>query len=356
MSKNRKLINFFAILGAITLVSLIGIKLRAEDRKTNYPVFQKGMVYADWKKDAYASFPSDESLGELAKTGTDWVAILATWYQEKYDTSKISRGVETPSEESLSHAIETVHKLGMKVMLKLHIDLVDRKQGKWRADINFSTPEEWDLWFSDYKKMLLHYAQFAQDKDVEMICIGTELTNAAVNHPEKWQEMIKEVRQIYTKGYLTYAANWCDEFDLIKFWPDLDYAGIDAYFPLDASQDPSLEQLKSDWEPWVKQVEEFAAKINKPIIFPEVGYKSVMQTADSPWEHGSLQKINLGLQARCYQALLETFWDKPWFYGVYWWYWSSSPKKGGSTNKDFTPQNKPAQEIVSSWYKGKPTK
>ncbi|MEW5758272.1 MAG: hypothetical protein AB1755_02205 [Candidatus Omnitrophota bacterium] len=356
MSKHRKLISFFAIISILTLVSLIGIKLRAEDKKTAYPVFQKGMIFATWNKDTYASFSSQDSLKQLSDMGVNWVAILTTWYQNNYNTPKIKKSTKTPSDESLIHAIKTAHDLGMKVMLKPHIDLIDGSDGKWRADIDFATQEEWDAWFVSYKEIMLHYAQLAQDNDVEMICIGTELTRAAVDHSEKWVEMIREIRSIYTKGYLTYAANWYEEFNAIKFWGELDYVGIDAYFPLTASQDPSLEQLISDWQPWVKQVEEFAAKINKPIIFPEVGYKSVVQTADSPWEHISNQDINLDLQARCYEALLEVFWDKPWFYGAYWWYWGTSTKMGGKTNKGFTPQNKPAAEIINKWYKEKQTK
>jgi hypothetical protein len=39
-----------------------------------------------------------------------------------------------------------------------------------------------------------------------------------------------EIRKIYT-GKLTYAANW-DDFDKVPFWKELDYIGIDAYFPL----------------------------------------------------------------------------------------------------------------------------
>jgi hypothetical protein len=62
-------------------------------------------------------------------------------------------------------------------------------------------------------------------------------------------------------------------------------------------------------------------------------------------------KVNLKLQADCYEALFKTFWDKKWFYGVYWWRWGTSVKFGGPNRRGYTPQNKPAQAIIKRWYK-----
>ena len=54
---------------------------------------------------------------------------------------------------------------------------------------------------------------------------------------------------------------------------------------------------------------------------------------------------------RQYQALLETFWTQPWFAGIYWWHWGTHEKMGGANHRGFTPQNKPAQELVAAWYR-----
>jgi len=309
------------------------------------------MCYTTWRAEKYSSPASDASLKDLAKTGATWVAILTTWYQEKCHTTAIFPTKETPSDESLIHAIDTAHSLGMKVMLKPHLDIVDISNGTWRGEVACVSEPDWQAWFESYRGFMLHYAKIAQEHKVEMLCIGTELTSAATVRENTWKEVvIKPVREAY-KGSLTYAANWNGEYNQIRFWDALDYVGIDAYFPLSDKPRPTIDDLKKGWQEWVVDIERFQKEVNKPIIFPEVGYCSAEGTAKTPWEEIAGGQIDLDLQANCYRAILETFWDKEWFYGVYWWKWGTDIRFGGSNNKNFTPQNKPAQKIVTQWYK-----
>ncbi len=319
--------------------------------------FQKGMCYVTWSKDRYASMASDESLKALAKTGTKWVAIVPTWYQEKCHTTTIFSTQSSPTDESVIHAISTAHSLGMKVMLKPHLDLIDLSSGSWRGDIACISESDWRDWFNSYRDFILHYAKLAQDNKVEMLCIGTELTSIAMIREDMWKNVvIKPTREVY-KGPLTYAANWNTEFRHINFWDALDYVGIDAYFPLsDDKERPSLEEIKQGWQQWVKDLETFQAKVNKPIIFPEVGYYSAKGTAIKPWEEPQRAEIDLQLQADCYEALLDTFWNKDWFYGVYWWKWGTNVRFGGKNNRGYSMQNKPAQDVVTKWYRKSPSK
>lgn len=314
------------------------------------PQFQKGMTYVTWNRTAYGSAFSDISLSNLAKTGAQWVGITTTWYQDTINSTEIKPSQKTPTNESVIHAIQQVHKLGLKVMLKPQLDVFDWRGGFWRGDVDFSKAEDWQAWFNSYKDFIVHYAKMAQENNVELFCIGTELTIPAVWQPEHWRKVIKSVRAVY-KGPITYAANWNEEYQLIKFWDELDYAGLDPYFPLSDKDRPTLEDLKEGWKKHIEEIENWQKKINKPVIFAEIGYKSSTGAAKAPWEHDVGKEIDLQLQADCFQALLETFWDKPWFYGVYWWYWGTNESMGGSTNRGFIVQNKPAQEVVAKWYK-----
>jgi hypothetical protein len=162
--------------------------------------------------------------------------------------------------------------------------------------------------------------------------------------------IIPPIRSAY-KGPLTYAANWHDEYQYVKFWDKMDYVGIDAYFPLSDKKIPTYEEIKAGWDPWVKNIEEFQKKVNKPIIFPEVGYCSADGITKMPWEEAVGRSTNMKLQEDCYRAIFEIFWPKEWFYGVYWWKWGTNKKLGGPGNRSFTPQNKPAQNLVREWYK-----
>ena len=97
-------------------------------------------------------------------------------------------------------------------------------------------------------------------------------------------------------------------------------------------------------------MDEFQSTVNMPIIFPEIGCASADGAAIRPWEHMQRTEVNLQLQEDYYRALLEVFWQEDWFYGLYWWYWGTNVKMGGQYNRGFTPQNKPAQNVISQWF------
>lgn len=313
------------------------------------PEFQKGMSYVAWTENGYANPESVKAMEQMASLGVEWAALVVTQYQDRFDSPKIyPMRDKTPSDKSLIFAIRKLHDLKFKVMLKPHLDLVE-SNGKWRGDIGFSDANGWQEWFKSYTSFVLQYAAIAAQENVEQICIGTELANATLSQPAFWRGLINQIRQIY-KGKLTYGANWDEEFERIEFWDDLDYAGVDAYFFLAVPAKPTVEDLKDAWKDWIRVIEAWQKRINKPVILTEIGYKSSAGSVDEPWQHASFGDVDLTLQFNSYKALLESFWDKPWFYGVYWWHWGVNPKMGGPANRGFTPQNKPAQDVVKEWY------
>ncbi|MBD3379588.1 MAG: hypothetical protein GF408_03895 [Candidatus Omnitrophica bacterium] len=315
--------------------------------------FQKGMGYVTWSVDAYEQPTSDESLEKLAGTGCNYVSILVTWYQTNCWSGDIRRKANTPSDESLVHAIRKAKELGMKVMLKPHLDLLDKSDGSWRGEIGCLKESDWDKWFGKYTDFIMYYVDIAKKEDVEMFCLGTELSTAATVKGYLWKDLIAKVRKKYS-GLLTYAAHW-DRYRDIRFWEDLDYVGINAYFPLTEEIDPPYEDLIKGWGKWVDEIEEFQQRVDMPIIFPEIGCCSADGAAIRPWEHYPRSEVNLRIQEDYYRALFETFWEKDWFYGAYWWYWGTNVNMGGKYNRLFLLQNKPAEEVVEKWYK-KPVK
>ena len=317
------------------------------------PEFQKGMTYVAWTESGYSNPESVKVMEQMASLGVEWAALVITQFQDRFDSPKIYPVRDkTPSDESLIFAIRKLHDLKFKLMLKPHLDLVE-SNGKWRGDIGFSDSNGWEEWFKNYTSFILHYATIAAEENVEQFCIGTELANATLTQPAFWKDLINKVRQVY-KGKLTYGANWDEEFERIEFWNELDYAGVDSYFFLAVPSKPTVEDLKDAWKDWIRVIEAWQKNINKPVIFTEIGYKSATGSVDEPWQYASFGELDLSLQANSYKALLESFWDKPWFYGVYWWYWGVNPKMGGPSNRGFTPQNKPAQDVIKEWYKEKP--
>jgi len=340
----------YAILPMTVLASILGLS-RFVGREEFGPAFQKGMCYTTWSERAYNSSKSDRSLDKLKEINVNWVAIVVTWYQDTCYSTDIFSTAKTPSDNSMRRAIEKARSVGLKVMIKPHLDLLSTDEGGWRGEIACVREPDWQKWFSDYKKFILHYARIAEETESEMLCIGTELTSVTAGRDKEWREIIAAVREAY-KGSLIYAANWDDEYAQIRFWDALDYAGIDAYFPLSDKDKPTYEELMEGWKKWVPHIESWQASINKPVIFPEVGYRSSTGAARQPWEHSSGPSVALDLQVDCYRALVDTFWKKKWFYGIYWWSWGTDVRMGGKSNRGFTLQNKPVQDYVENLYKG----
>ncbi|MEA3328646.1 MAG: hypothetical protein U9Q08_02815 [Candidatus Omnitrophota bacterium] len=347
---------FYLFIGVVVIVALSITGVVIFKKSTGLlvvpqgPEFQKGMTYVAWTKEGHRNADSIKSMEQLVSLGVDWVALVTTWYQDRADSTKVySLNEKTSSDESLLFAVRKLHGLGLKVMLKPHLDLI-KSEGKWRGDIGFTNTADWQAWFSSYADFVLYYARLAEQENVELFCIGTELTNATLSQPDFWRSLIKKVKEVYN-GQLTYAANWYQEFDNIEFWNELDYAGVDPYFPLVSSSHPTKEQLMEVWKDWLEMIEAWQKEIDKPVIFTEIGYKSSEDATDEPWRHSPAGKVDLQIQADCYEAVLATFYEKPWFYGVYWWHWGVSPKMGGKFHRGFTPQNKLAQEVIKQWYK-----
>ena len=309
-------------------------------------VFQKGICYATWSKDRFASEYSDKALKMIKAMGVDCLQVNVTQYQQEFNSTEIFATDCTPSDKSVKHVIKEAHKNGLKVMLKPHIDLISKDSGFWRADIGFYDEKSWEEWFKEYEKFILHYARIAQRYDVEMFCVGTELC-FTTQKGDKWRGVIEEVRKKYD-GKLIYAANW-DNYQNISFWDALDYVGIDAYFPLTYKENPSVEDIKKGWIRWMTEIEIWHEQIKRPVIFTEIGYSSSSLAAGYPWKNGR-GNADVRMQAKCYTAFFQTVWKRPWLGGVYWWRMAPTIYGGGANNRHFTPLKKPAAKIIKDNY------
>jgi hypothetical protein len=249
--------------------------------------------------------------------------------------------------ESDNGIIKTTHLArtnGIKTMLKPQLWM----DGKYTGSYTLQNDIDWVTWENEYENFILHFAKLADSLNIEMFCIGTELDNSAKIRPQFWENLIDKIKITYS-GKLVYAANWSD-YQNITFWNKLDYIGIDAYFPLSEEKTPKIETLKASWEKPFLEISEFQKKIGKPVLFTEIGYKSVDQTAKSPWFPSSKQ-VNYEGQKNAISAFFEVFSNKDWFHGAFFWKWYPDAKNtDGNTETDYTPQNKPAEKVIKHWY------
>lgn len=244
--------------------------------------------------------------------------------------------------------IELLQKNGISVMLKPQIWVW---KGEFTGTITMQTEAQWKILEDAYDGFILSYAQLAEETKVPIFCIGTELEKFVTNRPEYWQRLIGKVRKVYN-GKLTYAANW-DEYKRTPFWKELDYIGIDAYFPLSESRTPTVEELRAAWQPWKSKILEVSTKNDRPVLFTEFGYRSMHYTAKKPWlVDRNEEGVDLEGQVNAKKAIFQEFWSEDWFAGGYVWKWFiRHENSGGESDNRFTPQNKPAQKIIENHYK-----
>ncbi|HDQ05409.1 MAG TPA: hypothetical protein ENN36_01640 [Candidatus Bathyarchaeota archaeon] len=311
------------------------------------PVFQKGMSYSCWSSHGFGSSASDESLRLLAETGTEWIALCFSWYQSNTTSHDIQSSSITPTTESLKHAISTAHSYGLKVMLKPMVEALEREETLfypvWRGEIQPS-----DRWFESYSAFINFFAEFAEQNDVELFCVGCEY-KATTGEREQWETVIQGVRERYS-GPITYAADWTN-YRNIEWWGSVDYVGIDAYFPLSVLKyNPTFDELKNAWVNYANEMEAWLSTVNKPVILTEIGYRSGDGTNMAPSNYWSDMAVDLQEQRDCYEAAFQALWNRGWFYGFYWWTWTYDPEQGGPNDSSHIPQGKPAQEVITQWY------
>jgi len=298
------------------------------------------------------------NLQPLIRNNFEWITLVPFGDQKDYDspTMRYYRGdsLEMIRRDSMwKSQIEIAHSAGFKVFLKPHIWIFSPSDGKWRSDIFPTNETNWETWKKSYREFILYYAKMAERNEVEMFCIGTEFTKLAIEKSDFWKKLIREVRNIYS-GKITYAANWYNEFEKITFWDELDYIGIQAYFPLVKNKNPSVQQISKGWKKHFYNLEKVHKKFGKKILFTELGYKSTADSAIKPWEwidYSNLnQPVSIETQVNCYDAFFKTVWKKRWMAGVHIWQWHTSEKNGGKDNLDFTPRKKPAENIIAKGF------
>lgn len=236
----------------------------------------------------------------------------------------------------------------IKIMIKPHLWVW---HGEFTGYIKMETESHWLKLEASYSSFILEYASLAQEINAEFFCIGTELEQFVANRPEYWSNLIQEIKKIY-KGKLTYAANW-DEFKRTPFWSQLDYIGIDAYFPVSNSKTPTVAECIEGWKIHKTVIKELSNQYKKPVLFTEYGYRSVDYAGKEPWvSDRSLNVVNLEAQNNTTKALFKTFWEEKWFAGGFIWKWfHAHDAVGGEKNSQFTPQNKPVEKIINAHFK-----
>lgn len=313
--------------------------------------FQKGFNFAHEGYgivNGYGSVAADEAQDKLKKMGASAVSIIPYTFMRDPTRPVPLRLPNTAGDENdgaVAHAARYAQSIGFQTMVKPQIWL----RGSWPGDIEMQTPEDWDAFYEHYAQWITHYALLSEIFEVDILCIGTELTKATMHNEAWWAAFATSMRSIYS-GQLVYAPNWGEEFESLSFWDAFDYIGVNSYYPLSDLDNPSDEDLLAGAKEVAKRMEAVHKQYKKSIIITEIGYPNSPAPWKLPYQEQRRAEARPMEQARCYKAMSEALVGRKWLQGIYWWKWPSYLDRGGPDHRGFTPNNKPAEQVVAQWY------
>jgi len=324
---------------------------RRPSTAASLPRFQRGFCHAHEGYavlDGYISRQSDQAIERLAALGTNAISLTPFTYMRDPSRPVQLRFSQSPNQEndeSVAHAARCAQRNGMVVMLKPHVWL----GGSWPGEIEMTSEDDWNQFFSYYLDWILHYALLAEMYDMDILCAGVELSRATVGNEARWIDLFERVRRVYS-GALTYAANWGGEFETVSFWDALDFVGVNCYYPLSEEESAADEALLAGAARALDTIAEVADRHQRPVLITEVGFTSSPSPWLRPYERTRGVRVDEQAQARCYEVFFQALQGRESIAGLYWWKWPSFLGYGGPAHAGFTPNRKAAERVIEKWY------
>ncbi|MEL6833055.1 MAG: glycosyl hydrolase [Bacteroidota bacterium] len=297
----------------------------------------------------YGGQRAQQSLVAMQQIGIDAVAVVPYSYManpNRPDPIPVSRQAGAENDEAVLFSHFSAQELGQYTLLKPQIWL---GSGSWPGDVNFSSEAEWEQFFTYYKRWIMHYALLGELYGFDGFCIGTELRYTTLRQPDKWRALIQDIRKVY-RGDLTYAANWGEECEKLTFWKDLDFIGVNCYYPLHQQDKASEAELARGAERVVQKLEHIHEQADRPIWLTEIGYRSATSAWKSPHAEAERRAVDEQAQAQCYEAILAATYNKDWVGGYFWWKWPCDLSYDEDRGRGYMPLGKPAQQVLARYY------
>jgi hypothetical protein len=314
-------------------------------RKASSLPFQKGITLAHEGFRSGDGYGSDAAFAQLARIkalGANSVTLVPYGFTRAPAETTVQWIGSDETDERVARTIREARRLGLATVLKPQL----WSRGTWTGDIAFTDEAAFQKWMASYRLFILHYARLAELEHAGLLVIGTELGGLTGREAE-WRALIREVRRVWS-GPLTYAANWGQEVERIAFWNDLDYIGVNFYYPLVSKAGETPREGSPRLRELDKTLERLSKRHGKPVLFTEVGYAASAAAALEPWKELNAD-LDPKMQARCYEVVFRSFYRRPWLAGLSWWKWPSHGR-GSAGDPSFSPLGKPALAILERWY------
>lgn len=287
-------------------------------------------------------------LDEIKATGADHVELVVPWYQrDAASTEIVDHPRYSPPPEAIVAAIRDAHAAGLRVLLFPIVRLsAPRTTDEWRGTL---APRDRGAWWRSYRARLVALARLAAREHVAALSVGSELStlDGTADH-DAWAAAVAEVRRVY-HGALWYSGNW-DHYRAVAVWDLVDVVGLCGYFALvEPGAADSIDDVTRGWRDRRVELERWLLPLGRPLVFTELGYRSVRGVAAAPWDEGTHGVVDIEAQRRCYEAFRRVWKGAPpdRFGGVFFWNWYGW---GGATSTGYTPRGKPALDELRAFF------
>jgi hypothetical protein len=300
------------------------------------------VTLGDWGPDSYAPAATRDALFDLRLRGVRSVTLFTVWMQRNERASTIAPGPSTVRTARLERAIGISRSLGLHVVLRPYVDLLNRG---WRGNVRPGDPAQW---WRDYRHFVLRYARLAERTGVSTYVVGSEMKSQS-GRSRRWRALVREVRARF-RGAVTYEANW-DEFEAVDWWDAVDVIDVSGYFPLASEPGASVQQLTAAWAAPRKRLGAAARRFGRPVMLGEAGFTTSAATAVQPWNVEIGGRFDPRAQARAYEATFRAWADVPWFWGFHWWFVPADRRRIGFKLGHQHIPRPPALDVITNRYR-----
>ena len=260
----------------------------------------------------------------IAKQGADTTLVVMVNLASATDPEPVML-----DDKLVNTAISNATQAGVKVeMLKPHLG-VDWSDGFDRAHYN---PSDKDLFFSNWTKILVHYADLCVANNIPLLCIQCEQNLLTVNsNLSYWKKLTDAIRKDHPNLLLTTATNSIffddnqtaifDTVDLIgvNVYPNFTYKVDDGSLTIDDIQGAYYDNVMH--MNYMERIDSLAFKFQKKVFITETGIMPqddglVHLQSDHP--HG--QPRNYHVQALGMQLFFEELLSNKNICGFAWWH------------------------------------
>ena len=323
--------------------------------QTSWPheplTYYRGMTLAHEGYNIYNGYGSDSAQGALRRLDQLHVnSIALVPYTGARSTSSprpypVWQRAGTENDAATVGSFRYAQALGMQALLKPQIWF----PGGWPGEVEMDSEADWAEFFRYYRQWIMHYAMLAAVHEMDALCAGVEFAQATQSHPQAWRQLIRDLRQVYA-GPLTYAANWGAEAEHLAFGDELDFIGINCYYPLSDQAQPSEAELRKNFEQVKAKMAAVSQRHGRPVVLTEVGFRCVTAPWRNPHAGPQGRAHDAEAQRLAYEVVLSGLDGADWCQGMFWWKWPSYLGYAQRNLTSFTPCHRPAAEVLARWY------